>query len=101
LHRRRVGALSSVTLFEQAVLKHPLATPGFFLDGLEFVEEVGPFDDTLFACFEAVGSVEGGGGGGGTRRWAEISVGISYTKWIRGGEGMWLRETYTLGAMCR
>lgn len=66
MHRRRVGALSSVTVFEQAVLKHPLAAPGFLLDGLEFVEEVGPFDDTLFACFEAVGSVEGGGGGGGT-----------------------------------
>ncbi len=69
--------MSGVAVFEQAVLQHPLAAPGFFLDGFEFVEEVGPFDDALFARFEAIGAVEGGGWGGGTTGWAGVSVGVS------------------------
>lgn len=62
-----MGVVSTVTVFKQAVLMHPLAAPCFFLDDFEFVEEVSPFDDALFAGFESVRSVKGGGRGGGAR----------------------------------
>lgn len=61
LRRRGMGVLlSAVAVFdEKAILSHALAASGFFLDGLEFVEEVGPFDEAFFARFEPVGAVVG------------------------------------------